>query len=347
MRFLTPTLLLLATAMPLFAQVQFDRTETRLLVDPAQITVASFAQLVLDGSLPINSTPGFLLAIRNNGSPTATRLKMKFSRNGELVGTGTSSWVPNFSGYTRHTATTLRGAPWSVSGKTADGASDLIRDILEKAGGRFPSGTYTLVFQLFTNYNDNDVVDEITLTFVVQNQQEAYIDLIYPTAGIEPTEISTPYPTIRWQGNANSYRLRIFQDPTFSANIGLVRNTVAMVDETVVSPSYQYPTGGVRQLQAGQQYILLIEGEVSGGRRAEAVAVFRMAENLSGTSVSSTNSSAISDEIRRLLLEKYGASAPDWLRDPRTRFVSFDGPIDGVEYINSTNGEALARALNK
>ncbi len=347
MRLLKLILLLLATATPLFAQVQFDRAESRLLVDPAQITVASFAQLVLDGSLPSNAPPGFLIAIRNNGAPTATRLKMQFLRNGQLVGTGTSSWVANFTGYTRHTNSTLRNAPWSVSGKTADGASDLIRDIIQKAGGRFPSGTYNLIFQLFTNYNEQPPVDELILTFVVQNQQEAYIDLIYPTAGIEPTEISNPFPTIRWQGNANSYRLRIFQDPTLSANIGLVRNTVAMVDETVVSPSYQYPTGGVRQLQAGQQYILLIEGEVSGGRRAEAVAVFRMAENLSGTSVSATNSPAVSDEIRRLLLEKYGTGAPDWLRDPRTRFVSFDGPIDGVQYTNSTDGEALARALNK
>lgn len=347
MRFLKFTLLLLAMATPLFAQVQFDRTESRLLVDPAQITVASFAQIILDGNIPGNAPSVFLVGYRNNGAPIATRLSMKFLRNGQQVGSGRSPWVQNFSGSVRHTNNSLASGPWRFSGKTEDGATDLIRDIIQKAGGRFPSGTYTLLFELFTDDNGNSAVDVLPLTFVVQNQQEAYIDLIYPTAGIEPTEISTPYPTIRWQGNATSYRVRIFQDPTVSSNIGLVRNTIAMVDETVVSPSYQYPTGGVRQLQAGQQYILLIEGEVEGGRTAEVVAVFRMAENLSGTSASATNSPAVSDEIRRLLLEKYGSGAPDWLRDSRTRFVSFDGPIEGIQYTNSTDGDALAKALNK
>ncbi|MFQ3597576.1 MAG: hypothetical protein SNJ55_11260 [Chloroherpetonaceae bacterium] len=347
MRFLKLTLLLLATATPLFAQVQFDRAQSRLLVDPAQITVAAFAQIILDGNIPGNAPSVFLIAYQNNGAPVPTRLSMKFSRNGQQVGSGRSPWVQNFTGSVRHTNNSLASGPWRFSGKTEDGASDLIRDIIQKAGGRFPSGTYTMLFELFTENNDLNAVDVLPLTFVVQNQQEAYIDLIYPTAGIEPTEINTPYPTIRWQGNANSYRVRIFQDPTLSANIGLVRNTVAMVDETVVSPSYQYPTGGVRQLQAGQQYVLLIEGEVSGGRRAEVIAVFRMSENLSGTSASASNSPAVSDEIRRLLLEKYGTGAPDWLRDSRTRFVSFDGPIEGVQYTNSTDGEALARALNK
>lgn len=347
MRFLKFTCLLLSTAMPLFAQVQFDRAESRLLVDPAQITIASFAQIVLDGNIPGNAPSVFLIAYRNNGAPTPTRLSMKFSRNGEQIGSGRSPWVQNFTGFVRQTNNSLASGAWRFSGKTEDGASNLIRDIIQKAGGRFPSGTYTMLFELFTDNNNNNPVDVLPLTFVVQNQQEAYIELIYPTAGIEPTEINTPYPTIRWQGNANSYRVRIFQDPTVSSNIGLVRNTVPMVDETVVSPSYQYPTGGVRQLQAGQQYVLIIEGEVSGGRRAEAVAVFRMSENLSGTSVSANNSPAVSDEIRRLLLEKYGSGAPDWLRDPRTRFVSFDGFINGVQYTNSTDGDALAKALTK
>ncbi len=347
MRFLKLTLLLLVTAVPLFAQVQFDRANSRLLVDPAQITVAAFAQIVLDGNIPANAPSVFLIEYRNTGAPVPTRLSMKFSRNGQQIGSGRSPWVQNFSGSVRQTNNSLASGTWRFSGKTDDGATDLIRDILQKAGGRFPSGTYTLLFELFANNDDNNAVDVLPITFVIQNQQEAFIDLIYPTASIEPTEISTPYPTIRWQGNANSYRIRIFQDPTVSANIGLVRNTVPMVDETVVSPSYQYPTGGVRQLQAGQQYVLLIEGEVSGGRRAEVVAVFRMSENLSGNSASATNSPAISDEIRRLLLEKYGTGAPDWLRDPRTRFVSFDGMIEGVQYTNSTDGDALARALNK
>lgn len=347
MRFQKLTLLLLTMATPLFAQVQFDRAESRLIVDPAQMTVASFAQIVLDGNLPSNAPAVFIIAFRNDGAPRPTRLTMKFLRNGQQVGSGRSPWVQNFSGFVRQTNNSLASGVWRFSGKTEDGATDLLRDIIQRAGGRFPSGTYTLLFELFTDNNDNNAVDVLPITFVIQNQQEAYIDLIYPTAGIEPTEINTPFPTIRWQGNANSYRVRIFQDPTLSANIGLVRNTVPMVDETVVSPSYQYPTGGVRQLQAGQQYVLLIEGEIGGGRRAEVVAVFRMAENLSGTSVSATNSPAVSDEIRRLLLEKYGSGAPDWLRDPRTRFVSFDGPIEGVQYTNSTDGEALARALNK
>lgn len=347
MRFLKLTLLLLAVATPLFAQVQFDRAESRLLVDPAQITVASFAQIILDGNIPGNAPSVFLVGYRNNGAPIATRLSMKFLRNGQQVGSGRSPWVQNFSGSARHTNNSLASGPWRFSGKTEDGATDLVRDIIQKAGGRFPSGTYTMLFELFTDNNDNSAVDVLSLTFVVQNQQEAYVDLIYPTAGIEPTEISTPYPTIRWQGNATSYRVRIFQDPTVTSNIGLVRNTIAMVDETVVSPSYQYPTGGVRQLQAGQQYVLLIEGEIGGGRSAEVVAVFRMAENLSGTSASAANSPAVSDEIRRLLLEKYGSGAPDWLRDSRTRFVSFDGPIEGIQYTNSTDGDALAKALNK
>ncbi len=346
MRFLKLTLLLLTMAVPSFAQVQFDRAESRLLVDPAQITIASFASIVLDGNLPSNPLTVFLIAFRNDGQPVPTRLKMKFSRNGQPIGSGESRWVENFSGYVRQTNNSLSSGTWRTGGRTDDGARDLLRDIIN-TGGRFPSGTYTLLFELYTNNNDNSPVDELPLTFVVQSQQEAYINLIYPTAGIEPTEISTPFPTIRWQGNANSYRVRIFQDPTVSANIALVRNTVPMIDETVVSPSFQYPTGGARQLQPGQQYVLLIEGEVSGGRRAEAIAVFRMAENLSGNTASAINSPAISDEIRRLLLEKYGAGAPDWLRDPRTRFVSFDGPIEGVEYTNSTDGDALARALNK
>jgi hypothetical protein len=347
MRILKLTLLLLTAGTSLFAQVQFDRAESRLLVNPAQMTVASFAQIVLDGNIPTNAPAVFMISYRNNGAPTPTRLSMKFLRNGQQVGSGRSPWVQNFTGSVRQTNNSLASGVWRFSGKTEDGASDLLRDIIQKAGGRFPSGTYTLLFELFTNNDDNNAVDIFPLTFIIQNQQEAYIDLIYPTAGIEPTEISTPYPTIRWQGNANSYRVRIFQDPTTSSNIGLVRNTVPMVDETVVSPSYQYPTGGVRQLQAGQQYVLLIEGEIGGGKRAEAIAVFRMSENLSGTSASANNSPAVSDEIRRLLLEKYGSGAPDWLRDPRTRFVSFDGPINGVQYTNSTDGNALAQALNK
>ncbi|MDW8437227.1 MAG: hypothetical protein RMM16_04210 [Chloroherpetonaceae bacterium] len=341
---LAPLLLMTATS---FAQPRFDRPECRLLTDPAQITVATFAQIVLDGNIPSNAPAVFQIAFRNDGAPTATRLAMKFLRNGETIGSGRSPWVPNFRGFVRQTNNTLASGTWKLSGQTEDAARSLLRDIVLKAGGRFPSGTYTMLFELYADNNDASPVDILPITFVVQNQQEAFIELIYPTAGIEPTEISTPYPTIRWQGNANSYRLRIFQDPTFSANIGLVRNTVPMVDETVFPPSYQYPTGGVRQLQPGQQYILLIEGEASGGRRAEVVAVFRMAQNLSGSSASSPNSPAVSDEIRRLLLEKYGSNAPDWLRDPRTRFISFDGPIDGVQYTNSTDGEALARALNK
>lgn len=347
MRFLKLTLLLLTTAVPLSAQVQFDRAQSRLLVDPAQITIAAFASIVLDGNIPANAPTVLMIAFENKGTPVPARLSMKFSRNGQLIGSGESDWVPNFSGSIRQTNTTLSIGQWRLRGRTEDAARDLLRDIIQKAGGRFPSGTYTILFELFTNNNNLTPVDALPLTFVIQNLQEAYIDLIYPTAGIEPTEISNPYPTIRWQGNAASYRVRIFQDPTVSANIALVRNTVPMVDETVVSPSYQYPTGGVRQLQAGQQYVLLIEGEIGGGRRAEAIAVFRMSENLSGTSASATNSPAISDEIRRLLLEKYGSGAPDWLRDPRTRFVSFDGPIEGVQYTNSTDGDALARALNK
>ncbi len=347
MRLLKLTLLLLTMAVPLSAQVQFDRAQSRLLVDPAQITIAAFASIVLDGNIPSGAPPVLLIAYENNGQPVPTRLSMKFSRNGQLIGSGLSPWVQNFTGSVRHTNNTLASGPWRLSGKTEDASRDLLRDIIQKAGGRFPSGTYTILFELFTNNNDLTPVDALPLTFVIQNLQEAYIDLIYPTAGIEPTEISNPYPTIRWQGNAASYRVRIFQDPTASANIALVRNTVPMVDATVVSPSYQYPTGGVRQLQAGQQYVLLIEGDIGGGRRAEAIAVFRMSENLSGTSASATNSPAVSDEIRRLLLEKYGSGAPDWLRDPRTRFVSFDGPIEGVQYTNSTDGEALARALNK
>ncbi len=348
MRLLKHTLLLLAMAVPMYAQSpQFDRAASRLLVDPAQLTIASFASIVLDGNLPVNPPTVLLLAFRNDGPPVATRLKMKFSRNGQPIGSGESRWVENFHGYTQQTNNSLASGTWRLSGRTDDGARDLLREIIQTAGGRFPSGSYTLLFELFANRNDNTPVDVLPITFVIQNQQEAYIDLIYPPAGLTPTEVSNPFPTIRWQGNANAYRVRIFQDPTASANIALIRNTVPMVDETVFTPSYQYPTGGVRQLQAGQQYVLLIEGEVSGGRRAEAIAVFRMSENLSGNSASTTNNLAISDEIRRLLLEKYGASAPDWLRDPRTRFVSFDGPIEGVEYTNSTDGEALARALSK
>jgi hypothetical protein len=272
-------LVLLTLSLSATAQL---RINGQLLVDPKAINIGQLGGMILSGNLP--SSGGTFLSLNvNNDADEAKNatLTASFSYNGQELGKGRTKnkirLAPRAS--VRLTNNNFVGGEWSMSGRTENNA--LVQDLLSKAGGKLPNGTYMMTWTLET---DDGGFASFPMSFTVAGSREAFVRLIAPGAhaGDRADEVTTKFPIFQWSGSADSYTFNLWEDVNKTGNVAAVISLPPMVSaRNLTQPTVRYQeVGGSRELQAGKQYIWSVDANVAGGGKATDAFIFTVGENV-------------------------------------------------------------------
>jgi len=130
-------------------------------------------------------------------------------------------------------------------------------------GGRIPAGLY--LFTVTVTPTDGGTGTTVTFTFEPTNPSS--IELLFPPNGDDNV---TEFPLFQWRYDGARARISVYEQIPGQATLEEVISGVPLLAETVETNSFQYPSSGVRALQAGITYVWTVEGlaSVSGGTDA-------------------------------------------------------------------------------
>ncbi|NTW48656.1 MAG: hypothetical protein HGB19_02765 [Chlorobiales bacterium] len=350
------TIALLLVGVPLFAQRSDLQVTGGLLGNPQSIYVVDL--LTLSDQLPANRGIGkdILFIELTNKNEQNAYLHILFSKDGQQIAEGVwRSKTPVQRA--RLTNTNLSQSPYSkvitpfkidkneferLAGNTSTSGNISAPTLL-------PNGLYVLECWLSFTPDDPAGSNHIFITFNITNPT-GFISLIGPgnEVGTFIDEVFTPTPVFAWQGDAQRYRIRVWEKLAGQRTFDEVIGNNPHVDKEVFAPTFQYPVGGVRVLEPGKTYFWQVSSltEVSGRgtpRGTESAPfVFRMADNLKDG-----KNPPYSVQLQRAkdLLLGFGIDA-DWLKD--ADFVSFsveDGNVQSTS--NNTDINALIDELKQ
>ncbi|MFQ3599545.1 MAG: hypothetical protein SNJ55_13985 [Chloroherpetonaceae bacterium] len=258
------------------------RINGQLLVDPKAVNIGQLGGMILSGNLPSSGGTFLSLNINNDADePKNVTLTGTFSYNGQELGKGRTKnkvrLAPRAS--VRLTNNNFMGGEWAMSGRTENNA--LVQDLLTKAGGKLPNGTYMLTWTLET---DDGGFASFPMSFTVAGSREAFVRLISPGAhaGDKADEVNTKFPVFQWTGSADSYTFNLWEDVNKTGNVAAVISLPPMVSaRNLTQPTVRYQeVGGSRELQAGKQYIWSVDANVTGGGKATDAFIFTVGENV-------------------------------------------------------------------
>lgn len=346
---------LLLLGQPLFAQGGLQ-VSGGVIGNPQAIYVADL--LTLSGKLPSSRGVGkdiFFVELINSTGRNAN-LHVRFLKDGQEISEG--AWQSRSPvSRVRLTNTNLLQSGYNKIVKRFEFTEDDLKRIsgnISTSGDLsaptlVPSGLYVLecwlgaVFQDGTEDPSNQS-NHIFITFNVINPT-GFVSLIAPghEVGTVIDEVYTLTPVFAWQGDAQRYRIRVWEKLPGQRTFDEVRGNNPHADEEVFAPTFQYPVGAVRVLEPGKIYFWQVEsvsdvaGRGSPSGTGSMPFVFKMADNLN-------DGTPYNVQLRRAkdILLSLGINAK-WLED--ADFVSFSVEGDGQGTTNSTDINSLVEEL--
>jgi len=258
------------------------RLDGQILVDPKTVNIGQLGGMILSGNLP-SSTGTFLsINVSNDANePKNVTLTAAFSYNGQELGKGRTKnrvrLAPRAS--VRLTNNNFMSGEWAMSGRTENNA--LVQDLMTRAGGKLPSGTYLLTWTL---ESDDGGFTSFPMSFTIAGNREAFVRLIAPGAhaGDRADEVNTKFPVFQWTGSADSYTFNLWEDVNKTGNVAAIISLPPMVSaRNLIQTTVRYQeVGGSRELQAGKQYVWSVDAIVTGGGKATDAFIFTVGENV-------------------------------------------------------------------
>jgi hypothetical protein len=104
----------------------------------------------------------------------------------------------------------------------------LVQDLMTRAGGKLPSGTYLLTWTL---ESDDGGFTSFPMSFTIAGNREAFVRLIAPGAhaGDRADEVNTKFPVFQWTGLADSYTFNLWEDVNKTGNVAAIISLPPMV----------------------------------------------------------------------------------------------------------------------
>lgn len=231
------------------------------------------------------------------------------------------------------------------------------KDIFENYATSLPIDVYTIEISVFSGELGRTVGRATEILGTEMKQKENNIVLQSPGDVLSSgAEITTTYPTIRWDGQAGiNYRLIVVEDngegaesqlnSARSTEPALLPNNVAgngslldyeMVDARIRSTEFQYPTSGVQALKPGSTYFWQVSATFESGSGTSEV--FSEIWEFKVIDPSSGASSGANDQIAEQLKEIISPELVEALigEGYSLVFVEIDGrSYTGVQMINA------------
>jgi hypothetical protein len=258
------------------------RLNGQLLADPKAINIGQLGGMILSGNLPSSGGTFMSLEVSNDSDePKMVRLSANFTYNGQELGAGKTKnavrLAPRAS--LRLTNSNLTGGEWAMSGRTENMAT--IQEMLSKAGGKFPNGTYMIMWSL---ESEDGGQASFPMSFSIAGGREAFVRLTSPGAhaGDKGEEVMTKFPVFQWTGSADSYNFGLWEDVDKTGNVAAVTSLPPMVSAQNLSQTmvrYQ-EIGASRELKGGKQYIWKVEAVISGGGKTADAFIFTVGESV-------------------------------------------------------------------
>jgi hypothetical protein len=137
------------------------------------------------------------------------------------------------------------------------------------SGSRLPAGTYTLNIVVYKYQNGVPTAekDRGKIVFVIGNPSS--LELLFPSDGDKTVGL---FPLFQWLYDGPLSRISVFERLPGQSSLEDATGGVPHIVQEVSGLSFQYPTAGVRALQAGRSYVWFVEGLLrSAGGTIQAV----------------------------------------------------------------------------
>ncbi|MGA2622947.1 MAG: hypothetical protein ABSF91_03760 [Bacteroidota bacterium] len=139
---------------------------------------------------------------------------------------------------------------------------------LALATGKLPAGTYTFSMTVIDDDNFTPPIPQQSQVITLTLSNISRLDLISPGDG---SIVPTPFPMFQWIYDGDSVEVSVYtmlpqQHSKEEAASGVPQLAVHSGDPglSVGSRSFQYPTSGARQLEAGKTYVWTVRGLTNG-----------------------------------------------------------------------------------
>ncbi|MGA9117972.1 MAG: hypothetical protein WB699_01280 [Bacteroidota bacterium] len=163
--------------------------------------------------------------------------------------------------------------------------------------GQLPAGTYTFTITVREIF---PVSSEAGDGFSLLLTNPSSVELFFPSDGDQHV---SQLPLFQWMFDGAQSKISIFEMLPGQSSLEEAAQGVPLVTQETTTPSFQFPSGGVRSLQPGHTYVWYVEGEVRalGGRNSLLKSSLRSFTVESGPSAVSS----LLDELELTLDAKY------------------------------------------
>ncbi len=165
--------------------------------------------------------------------------------------------------------------------------------------GQMPAGRYTFLVEILDPSSGSVLgSDNQDIQFILTNPTS--VELLFPNdADREVSQL----PLFQWVFDGTRSKILIYELLPGQSSLEEATQGVPILTQEVPSTSFQYPSGGVRSLQAGHTYVWYVEGEVLalGGKSTLLKSPLRSFTVEAGPSAASS----LLDEVESSLDPKY------------------------------------------
>jgi hypothetical protein len=162
------------------------------------------------------------------------------------------------------------------------------------ATGTMPPGSYAFAITVRPTGSSTEVTDEAR--FVLSNPSR--VDLLLP---LDRDDAVNQFPLFQWIFDGTHSRIKIFEKLPGQVTLEETASGVPVLAAEVSTTGFQYPSSGVRVLEAGKTYVWHVEGllRTSGGNEQVIPSVLRSFTLAQGPG--SASQPSILDAIERAL----------------------------------------------
>jgi hypothetical protein len=170
------------------------------------------------------------------------------------------------------------------------------------SGALLPAGVYTINVDVtkVDNGRPTGQVGKAKIVYVLRNPTR--VELLFP---IDGDRAVSPFPLFQWLFDGSSSTLCVFEKLPGQQSLEEIASGVPILKEQVNTTYFQYPSGGVRALQAGKTYVWYVAGRAlsAGGGSQDIRSTLRSFKVSQAGGYSSFES--LLDDLERTLGPKY------------------------------------------
>jgi hypothetical protein len=168
------------------------------------------------------------------------------------------------------------------------------------ATGTMPPGSYTFVITVRPSGSSTEVPVTDEARFILSNPSR--VDLLLP---LDRDDAVNQFPLFQWIFDGTRSRLKVFEKLPGQVTLEETASGVPVLETEVATTGFQYPSSGVRVLEAGKTYVWHVEGllRTSGGNEQVIPSVLRSFTIAQGPG--SASQPSILDALERALGPQY------------------------------------------